>query len=284
MYLMGRFDELKVSKINGHTDLCHEIKDTSNLESPNRCVHPQLPSGHTYAAFMADPPPLPPSGRQVHNVAPQPPVTLPLSLSHLQTDHLSMEAMALRETITAKEEDLTELKIRQLSHNTLTDWRQLFALRCQRQRSWNRRKGKKQDRQQVLQDNKDKDPNYNKSVRLTARCVACASGLHGSRSFKETGGGAVSWPVPTREKREEIGEALLRMRLCEVANGVMWQSCVAVADWRFVGASGKRSRMEWRRYIPRTPNCPLRHPSALHIEPPRNATVRRVSASLAGVR
>eukprot|EP00668_Euglena_longa_P046168 GGOE01061852.1.p1 GENE.GGOE01061852.1~~GGOE01061852.1.p1 ORF type:complete len:424 (-),score=121.13 GGOE01061852.1:296-1531(-) len=92
----------------------------------------------------------------------------------VQIEELQAVMAELQESIVAKEQDLMDLH---LTHGTAAslDWQRVFALRTLKQQHWARRKSRKQERQEVLQANKSLDPNYNRSLRVTARQRTCTT-------------------------------------------------------------------------------------------------------------
>eukprot|EP00667_Euglena_gracilis_P012620 EG_transcript_12976 len=91
-----------------------------------------------------------------------------------QIDELHVAIGDLQETVITKEQALIDLH---LTHGTAADldWQRVFALRTLKQQHWARRKGRKQERQEVLQANKSLNPNYNRSLRVTARQRTCTT-------------------------------------------------------------------------------------------------------------
>eukprot|EP00667_Euglena_gracilis_P013815 EG_transcript_14269 len=89
-------------------------------------------------------------------------------------DEMQSTIAELQESLMATEQSLMDLH---LTHGTATsiDWQRVFALRTRKQQHWARRKGRKQERQEVLQANKSLDPNYNRSLRVTARQRTCTT-------------------------------------------------------------------------------------------------------------
>jgi len=96
-----------------------------------------------------------------------------------QIGQLEGDLVGLHDELEAKETSLMDLHV---AHGTAAslDWRRVVALRTLRQRHWARRKTtKRADRQaETLTVNRTLDPNYNRSLRLTARQRTCTLCFH----------------------------------------------------------------------------------------------------------
>eukprot|EP00668_Euglena_longa_P040536 GGOE01053369.1.p1 GENE.GGOE01053369.1~~GGOE01053369.1.p1 ORF type:complete len:491 (+),score=70.02 GGOE01053369.1:37-1509(+) len=91
-----------------------------------------------------------------------------------QLDGLRAAFVELQDAIAAKEQELIDLHLNQSTATTL-DWRRVFALRTLKQRHWDRRKVKKQERLEALNANKSLDYNFVKGLRAAPRQRTCTT-------------------------------------------------------------------------------------------------------------
>eukprot|EP00667_Euglena_gracilis_P004923 EG_transcript_4947 len=91
-----------------------------------------------------------------------------------QLDDLRAASADLQDAVAAKEQELIDLHLKESTATTL-DWRRVYVLRTLKQRHWDRRKVKKQERTEALSANKSLDPTSAKSLRATPRQRTCTT-------------------------------------------------------------------------------------------------------------